>query len=208
MCKLSIKNIIFDFGGVLIDWNPRYFYREVFGDWNKADAFINNICTNDWNAQMDAGRTFAECIKEKQAEHPEYAEEIGLYYEGWPKMLNGTIPEGMDILRQLQECGRFNLYGLTNWSHETIGYAREHFPFINEFKDVIVSGEEKMRKPEPLIFERLIHRTGIVARESVFIDDTLRNVKASRAMGIAAIHCTDFNQVKAELTALTGFKFS
>ncbi len=204
---MSIKNIVFDFGGVLIDWNPRHFYNKVFGDPEKADWFIENICTSEWNAQMDAGKPFAEAIKEKQAEHPEYAHEIGLYYEGWPQMISGVIPEGVEILERLHKSGQFHLYGLTNWSHETIGYAHEHFPFLKYFEKIIVSGEEKMKKPEPLIFDRLLRKTGIAARDTVFIDDTLRNVRASRAMGIAAILCDDFNKVKRELTAYTGFKF-
>ena len=205
---MSIKNIIFDFGGVLMDWNPRYFYNEVFHDAAKADAFIQNICTPEWNAQMDEGRSFAECIKEKQAEHPEFAREIGMYFEGWPKMLKGPIPEGVAMLEELKESGEFHLFGLTNWSAETIDYAFNTYPFLkNSFAKVIVSGYEHLKKPEPLIFERLIHKTGIVTRESLFIDDSLPNVRTSRAMGIAAIHCVDFQATKTEITRLTGFRF-
>ncbi len=207
---MSIKNIIFDFGAVLIDWNPRYFYNDVFGDPQKADDFINNICTGTWNSQMDAGRSFAECISELQAEHPEYAREIGLYYEGWPKMISGPIAAGVDMLTQIKQSGQFRLFGLTNWSAETIGYAKENFEFLQYFEQIIVSGEEGMIKPEPLIYCRLLQKTGIRACESLFIDDNINNVRAARAMGITAVHLKDgdFAAAKAEITALTGFEFA
>lgn len=207
---MSIKNIIFDFGAVLIDWNPRYFYNDVFGDPQKADDFINNICTGTWNAQMDAGRTFADCIRELQAEHPEYAREISLYYEGWPKMISGAIAEGVEMLTKIKQSGQFRLFGLTNWSAETIGYARENFKFLQYFEQIIVSGEEGMIKPEPLIYSRLLQKTGIRACESLFIDDNINNVRAARAMGIASVHLRggDFAAARAEITALTGFKFN
>lgn len=206
---MTIKNIVFDFGGVLIDWNPRYFYNGVFGDPKKADDFIKNICTAEWNAQMDAGRTFAECIAELQQEHPEYAYEIELYYEGWTKMISGPIPEGVEMLKALHASGRFNLYGLTNWSDETIGWARKTFDFLQLFKLIVVSGEERLIKPEPLLYQRMLFKTQSRACETLFIDDNIKNVRAARAMGITAVHLKDgdFAAAKAEIEQAAGFKF-
>ena len=113
------------------------------------------------------------------------------------------------MLKELKASGQFRLFGLTNWSAETIDYAFTHFPFLHDdFEQVIVSGQEHLKKPEPLIFERLLRKTGIAARDSLFIDDSLPNVQTSRAMGIAAIHCKDYPSVKAEITKLTGFVFN
>lgn len=206
---MTIKNIVFDFGGVLIDWNPRYFYNGVFGDPKKADDFIKNICTAEWNAQMDAGRTFAECIAELQQEHPEYAHEIGLYFKGWTKMISGPIPEGVEMLKALHASGKFNLYGLTNWSAETIGWARQTFDFLQLFKLIVVSGEERLIKPEPLLYQRMLFKTQSRACETLFIDDNIKNVRAARAMGITAVHLKDgdFAAAKAEIEQAAGFKF-
>lgn len=207
---MAIRNFIFDFGGVLFDWNPCYFYKDVFGSWEKAEEFIKNICTSEWNSQMDRGRTFDECIKELQAQHPEYAREIGLYKEGWPVMLKGEIPEGVNILQQISRAPQhFNLYGLTNWSAETFHVPQERFPCLKLLKDIVVSGEVKLKKPEKAIFELALQRFGIKAEETLFIDDSKANIEAASSLGIHTVQCTpDYSKVKQEISALTGMQFA
>ncbi|MGN0902369.1 MAG: HAD family hydrolase, partial [Succinivibrio sp.] len=140
---MTIKNVVFDFGGVLLDWNPRYFYKEVFNNDEKMEFFIKNVVTSTWNAQMDRGRTFEECINELAALNPEYEKEIRMYRTGWEKMLKGEIESGVKVLNAVQKSGRFKVYGLTNWSAETFPYAFNTYKFLQSFEGIVVSGEEK-----------------------------------------------------------------
>ena len=155
---MTIKNVVFDFGGVLLDWNPRYFYRDIFKNDEKLEYFMKNIITPTWNSQMDRGRTFAECMQELAALNPDFEKEIMLYREGWEKMIKGVIPEGLKVFNAVKNSGKFKMYGLTNWSSETFPWAFNNFKFLQDLEGIVVSGEEKMVKPEKGIYLILLER--------------------------------------------------
>lgn len=186
--KHEIINVIFDLGGVLIDWNPRYLFQKLFGDDREGmEIFLKQVCHDTWNQQQDAGRSFAEGIQELVLLHPTQKDFIQLYYDRWPEQLGGPIHASVDILQRL--AGRhINLYAITNWSHETFPHAKSRFHFLKYFKDIVVSGEEKLLKPDPKIYQLLLQRNAIHAHESAFIDDNLANVKGAEAVGIHGIH--------------------
>ncbi|WP_418383166.1 HAD family hydrolase [Alistipes finegoldii] len=197
----TIKNIIFDFGGVLVDWNPRYFYRTFFWDESEMESFLATICTDEWNAEHDRGRSFADGIRLLQQKHPEYSEAIRLFRDGWEEMLKGDFPESVALLRRLKE-ERFGIYGLTNWSAETIGIAYRRFDFFKLFDGIVVSGEEKLIKPDKRIYRVLLDRYGLEAGECLFIDDNTANVEAARELGLHALLFDDIANVRSRLEAL------
>lgn len=199
---MEIKNVIFDFGGVLLDWNPRYLYNDVFNDKEKMEYFLEHICSGTWNAQMDKGVPFKDAVARLQEQYPEYKEEIALYETGWPKMLKGEIADGIDIFNKVKESGRFKIYGLTNWSAETFPVAFSRYRFLDDFEGIVVSGEEEMIKPEKGIYHTLLERYHLKPQECVFIDDSLANVNMANSLGIHAVHCVDFKLVRAQLSNL------
>ena len=193
-----IRNIIFDFGGVLLDWNPRYLYREYFHDDAKMEWFLANVCNADWNIQQDAGRPFSEAVSLLEKKYPEWAEPIRMYDKYWYKMLKCELPGSIDLLKELKGRG-YGIYGLTNWSSEKIGYAFENYSFFKLFDGIVVSGEEKVAKPDPRIYRILLDRYGLAAGECVFIDDNQDNVNAAKALGINAIRFDDIDNARARL---------
>ena len=202
----TIKNVVFDFGGVLLDWNPRYFYSSVFNDDEKMEYFIKNIVTSTWNSQMDRGRTFEECMKELSEEHPEYKDQIKLYRKGWETMLKGEIEYVMKVLKAVQEAGRFKVYGLTNWSAETFPYAFNTYKFLQSFEGIVVSGEEKMIKPEKGIYLTLLERYNLKPEETFFMDDNIKNVEVAKSRGIHAVQFTGTNENLAEISKILKIK--
>ncbi|HVE61263.1 MAG TPA: HAD family hydrolase, partial [Chitinophagaceae bacterium] len=140
----KIKAIIFDLGGVLIDWNPAYVFDQLIEDEEKRKHFFENICTSDWNEEQDAGRPIKQATEELIAKHPEWKEFIEAFYGRWTEMLGGPINETVEILRLLKQAGHYNLYALTNWSAETFPIALELYDFLHWFDGRVVSGEEKM----------------------------------------------------------------
>lgn len=193
-----IKNIIFDFGGVLLDWNPRYLYRPYFRDDAKMESFLSDICTYEWNTELDAGRPFAEAVAELQKKYPQYAEAIGLYDTSWPEMLKCEFPESIVLLKDLKNRG-YGIYGLTNWSAEKIKVAYGRYDFFGMFDGIVVSGEEKVVKPDPRIYRILLERYALRPDECVFIDDNVANVDAASALGIHAVRFGDVEQVRRDL---------
>ncbi len=183
---MAIKNVIFDFGGVLVDWNPRYLYRPYFGNDADTEYFLTNVYSEEWNADNDRGVPLAENVKRLQARHPEYAEAIALFGERWGDMLGGSIREGTALLEDVKRAG-YGVYGLTNWEAETIGIAYERFGFFPLFDGIVVSGEEHVIKPEHAIYELLLNRYSLRAEECLFIDDNPRNVTAAREVGMCAV---------------------
>ena len=171
----NIETIVFDLGGVLIDWNPVYLYSKIFDDPQKVDYFLTHVCNNEWNAEQDRGRTFAEAIKLKQTEFPEYSEAIAAYFDRWPEMISGAIKETEIILNRLYDSGNYRLYALTNWSSETFPYAWANFELLRKFEGILVSGKEDLIKPDPEIYKRLNSRFDINPEATVFIDDSLKN---------------------------------
>lgn len=196
-----IKNIIFDFGGVLLDWNPRYLYKSYFNNDQEMEHFLADICNGEWNIKQDAGRPFAEAVKELQAKFPEYAEAIQMYDDDWEKMLKCELPESIDLLKELKSMG-YGIYGLTNWSAEKIGYAFANYSFFSLFDGIVVSGVEKVVKPDRKIYEILLERYSLKPGECVFIDDNQDNVNMAKALGINAIRFDNIGNVKEHLETL------
>ncbi|WP_352421295.1 HAD family phosphatase [Proteiniphilum sp.] len=185
----SLKNIVFDFGGVLIDWNPIYLYRDIFDTEEEMNHFLANVCRYDWNILQDAGRSLAEGTRILQAQHPEYREEIAMYYGSWDKMLGGTIEENIKLIKPLKE--KYKVYGLTNWSAETIPIAMERYDFFKDLNGMVVSGAEKVIKPDPRLYHILLGRYEIQAGESLFIDDNYANIETAQQLGFQTIHLVD-----------------
>ena len=196
-----INNIIFDFGGVLLDWNPRYLYKSYFNNDEEMEHFLADICNGEWNIRQDAGRPFAEAVKELQAKFPEYAEAIQMYDDDWEKMLKCELPESIDLLKELKFMG-YGIYGLTNWSAEKIGYAFANYSFFSLFDGIVVSGVEKVVKPDRKIYEILLERYSLKPGECVFIDDNQDNVDMAKVLGINAIRFDNIGNVKEHLETL------
>jgi len=198
----NIKNIIFDLGGVLIDWNPEYVYLEVFrGDRKKMQWFFDEICTMDWNENQDAGYSLQKATEERVKMFPKYEEWIRMYYGRWEEMLGDAIEETVDVLDKMIANPALRVVALTNWSGETFPVALERFEFLHRFEGIVVSGIEKTRKPYCEIYQLTLDRFGFQAEESLFIDDNLRNIQAASSMGIHTIHFTspiDFKQKLVE----------
>ena len=202
----QIKNIIFDFGGVVMDWNPRYFFKDYFNDDEKMEFFLKNIATDEWNAEQDRGRTLAEGTEIQVAKFPRLEKELRAYYDNWTTMLRSDIPKNVEVLRKL-EHSNYELFGLTNWSAETFPYALENYDFFKIFDGkIVVSGTEKVIKPVPKIWEVLLERYHIKADESVFIDDNAKNIEVAKALGFITIHITPETDLEKELKDL-GLKF-
>ena len=198
---MKIKNIVFDFGGVLVDWNPRYLFKDIFNDDEKMENFLKNICTDSWNIQQDAGRTLADGTKILQEKFPEESEMIQQFYDGWEVMLKDEIPENTKLLSQFDRK-KFRLWGLTNWSGETFPIALARFEFFNEFEGIVVSGDEKMIKPNEDIYLLLLERYGLKAEESIFIDDNYNNIIAANKLGFHTIHFTENVNLEKRLQEL------
>jgi 2-haloacid dehalogenase len=196
----NIITIIFDFGGVLIDWNPRYMYRDEFEESSEMEHFLNEVCTDDWNLQQDKGRPLAEGTRILQDKFPEHIEKIQLFYDQWEKMIKGNIPQNVSLLRKLKE--RYKLYGLTNWSAETFPIVFKRFPFFKIFDGIVISGEEKLIKPDKKIFELILERYHLEAKNSLFIDDNINNIQVAKEIGFATIHVQEKTDLKTELHAL------
>jgi 2-haloacid dehalogenase len=201
MHAAAIDAVVFDLGGVLIDWNPRHLYRKLFEDEAKMERFLAEVCSPVWNVTLDAGMSFDEGIAELLRRHPDEAHLIRAWKERWEEMLGGAIEGAVALLQELHAAG-MPLYALTNWSAETFPIGRRHFPFLERFRDIVVSGQEKIVKPDPRIFELLVRRTGVAPERTVFIDDAERNVAAAERLGFRAIRFTDPESLRASLTAL------
>jgi 2-haloacid dehalogenase len=198
---MTINTIIFDLGGVLVDWNPLYvFHDEYFDSIEKRNYFFEHICTSDWNENQDAGYPIAKATEERVALFPEWEKPIRDFYGRWTDMLGGPIEETVEIFRQLKQNPDLKFYALTNWSEETFPIALERFDFLQWFDGRVVSGEEKMRKPFPEFYQLLLNRYDVKPVEALLVDDNLRNVKAAETIGIKGIHYLAPGQLKNELT--------
>lgn len=196
----TIKNIIFDLGGVLIDWNPEYVYLEVFeGDRKKMQWFFDEICTMDWNENQDAGYPLQKATEDRVKMFPQYEEWIRMYYGRWEEMLGEAIEDTVTILNQLLENPDYRVVALTNWSAETFPVALSRFEFLHRFEGIVLSGTEKTRKPFPKIYQLTLDRYEFKAQESLFIDDNLRNIESASAMDIQTIHFKNPNDLKSNL---------
>jgi 2-haloacid dehalogenase len=196
------STVIFDLGGVLIKWDPRHLYRQLLRcDEAAVETFLAEICTQAWNERQDAGRTFAEAEAELIALHPAKADLIRAFGARFDEMIPGAHEDVVAILLELKAAG-IPLYALTNWSAETFGSQRRRFPFLSAFDGIVVSGEERLIKPDPRIFRRLLDRYKVRPEDAIFIDDAPGNAEAATALGIHGIHFSSASALRGELVAL------
>jgi len=194
--------VVFDLGGVLIDWNPRYLYRKLFhGDEDAMETFLSEVCTVEWNERQDAGRTFAEAVAALLPRHADKIELIEAFGKRFDEMITGEIAGSVDILAALKRAG-VPRYALSNWSAETFPPQRDRFPFLAWFDGIVISGEEGVIKPDPRIFRVLLDRHRIAPHEAVFIDDNPANAAAAEALGIHGIYFRSPQLLRRELEAL------
>jgi 2-haloacid dehalogenase len=194
--------VVFDLGGVLIDWDPRYLYRSLFdGDEAAMEAFLAEVTTPEWNQQQDAGRPWSEAVEALAREHPEKQELIAAFWERWTETLGEAIGPTVEILDELRRAG-VRLFALSNWSAETFPLARPRYPFLEWFEGIVISGELGLVKPDARIFRHLLERYGLDAASTVFIDDSEANVGAARELGMTGIRFKDAQGLRQELVAL------
>ena len=197
-----ITTIIFDLGAVLIDWNPRLMYRTLFDDEAEMEKFLAEITTSDWNEEQDAGRPLQEGTEILIQQFPEHEHLIRAFYGRWDEMLGEAFHETVAIFKKLKESGKYKIYALTNWSAETFPVAQARFEFLDWFDGIVVSGEEKMRKPTPEFYHILLNRYEVNAQECLFIDDNYRNILAAEKIGIECIHFISADALEAQLISL------
>jgi len=194
--------VVFDLGGVLIDWDPRYLYRTLFdGDDGAMETFLSEVVTQEWNGHQDAGRPWSEAIEVLARQHPERRDLIAAFWERWPEMLGGAIDDTVAILAELRAAG-VRVFALSNWSAETFPRARPRFPFLDWFDGIVISGEVRLVKPDPRIFRHLLETHGLAAERTVFVDDSETNVAAAVALGMTGIHFAGAEALRRELRSL------
>jgi 2-haloacid dehalogenase len=184
---MEIKAIIWDLGNVLVDWNPRYVFDRLIEDESRRAYFFENICTMDWNENQDAGYPIAQATQDLVSRHPDWKEYIEAYYGRWEEMLGGPIEGTVALFRRIRAEGKYKFYALTNWSHELFPTALRLYNFLHLFDGRVVSGEERMRKPDPRFYNILLDRYGLKPDEALFIDDNARNVRAAEELGIRSV---------------------
>ena len=199
MMSKSIDTVIFGLGGVLIDWNPMYVYRNYFDSEEKRNYFFEHISTSDWNEEQDAGRSIVEATQLLVEQFPDWEQSIRDYYGRWTEMLHGPIHETVEIFRQLKASGKYKIYALTNWQADLFNIALVRYNFLHWFDGRVVSGEEKIRKPFPEFYQRLLHRYNVDPATALFVDDNLRNIKAAEQLGIRSIHFLNPGQFLEQL---------
>jgi 2-haloacid dehalogenase len=190
--------VIFDFGGVLIDWNPRHLYRKLIDDEEEMEHFLATVCTPSWNEQQDGGRPLSEATALLADRFPQQIDLITAYYDRWTEMVKGPMEPSIAVLAELHERG-VPLYGLTNWSAETYPYVEGRYDFMDWFDGIVVSGRERMKKPDEDIFRLLLDRYDLDASDTVFIDDNLANIATARRLGIHGIPFTTPEQLRRDL---------
>lgn len=194
--------VVFDLGGVLVDWDPRYLYRRLFdGDEAAMEHFLTEVCPPAWNHEQDRGRPFAEGCAIAAGAYPAERDRISAWFDRFDETMAGEIPGTVAVLAALRERG-VPLYALSNWSAETFPRAQARFPFLDWFDGTVISGALRITKPDPRIYRHLLERFALRAEDTVFIDDSPRNVEAAAALGLRAIRFTDADALRAELIAL------
>jgi len=198
---MTLPAVVFDIGGVLVDWNPRYLYRKLLPDEPAVERFLAEVCTTEWNAEQDLGRPWAEAVAQLCARFPDQAALITAYRERWGEMVAGAIDGTVAVLRELRDAG-VPLYALTNFSADTFAQARARFDFLGWFQGIVVSGQERLVKPDPRIYRLLLERYRLAAETTVYLDDAPANVVAARALGMTGLRFTDPDQLRADLARL------
>jgi 2-haloacid dehalogenase len=197
----GVETVVFDLGGVLIDWDPRHLYRKIFVSEEEVDDFLSTVATLEWHNEQDRGRTLEEATALLISQHPEYGPEIEAYYGRWDEMFGDPIEGSLRVLQDLREQGH-PLYAITNWPAETFPRARERWDFLGWFDDIVVSGEERATKPDREIYDVLVKRTGLDPATTVFIDDREPNVRAAGDLGFITVKFEDAAQLRKDLVRL------
>ncbi len=192
--------LIFDLGGVVLDWNPRYLFRKLIPDEETREWFLSEVCGPEWNRQMDAGLPFADAVAELARRHPGYQDLIAAYDQRWPEMLDGPVPGTSELIAELHEAGR-PLYGISNFPAEKFPVTLAKFPVLRLFRDIVVSSSVGLCKPDPRIFRLALDRFGVAAADCLFIDDIAANVEGARAAGLAAVQFTSAAELRGLLAA-------
>ena len=194
--------VIFDVGHVLYDWDPRYLYRKLIADEAELDRFCREVVTREWHFQHDAGRDFADTSAELAALHPHHAELIAAWGPRFAESIGEPVPGMHELVDELDEAG-MPLFAITNFSHEFFPpFAEAEAHLFRRFRDIVVSGAEKLMKPDPAIYRLALDRFGLEAERTVFIDDNAANVEGARAVGLIALRFTDGPTLRRELAAL------
>ncbi|MDR3446229.1 MULTISPECIES: HAD family hydrolase [Dyella] len=197
----QVDTVVFDLGNVLIGWDPRRLYRQLIDDEAQMEWFLRDVCSSEWNEQQDAGRPWAEATALLRTRFPEHAELIDAYHLRWEETLVGALDESVALLAELRARG-VRLLALTNWSQETFPIARQRFPFLQWFEGIVVSGEEKLIKPDPRIYQRLLERYAVDPAKALYIDDSARNVAAAEALGMHGWWFRDADGLRQQLVEL------
>jgi 2-haloacid dehalogenase len=197
----KIDTIIFDLGGVLIDWNPNYVFEKLIPDPEKRQYFFAEVCPSHWNENQDAGYPLAQATQDRIDLFPEWEPEIRAFYGRWIEMLGDAIEPTIKILEKTIKHTDYKVYALTNWSHETLPWAKEleRFKFLDWFDGIVVSGEEKTRKPFLDFYQIMLDRYQIDPEKAVFIDDNFSNIISAKSLNINAIHFNLATDLEAEL---------
>jgi len=198
---MTIGAVIFDFGNVLVGWNPENLYRRLIPDATARKTFLTEICSPAWNLEQDRGRSWADAIALLVDQHPQHEKHIRAFHAQWDEMISGPVAEGHDILERVLAAG-ISAYGLTNWSSETYETGAHHLPFTKHLKYVAVSGHLKMVKPEPEIYHHLLEKIALPPQHCVFIDDSAANIAAADKLGIKTVHFKNDGTALAQLRAL------
>ncbi|HCW07236.1 MAG TPA: HAD family hydrolase [Cytophagales bacterium] len=199
---MKTSTVIFYLGGVLIDWNPRYLYRKIFKTEEEIDWFLQHVCTSEWNEKQDAGCSFDEATNELIAQFPDHEIPIRAWYDRWEETINGSLPDTVNILREIKESNKYKLLALTNWSAQTFPWALNNFEFLHWFEGIVVSGVEKTRKPFPEFYKILIDRYQFEPTQAIFIDDVPKNLAGAEVFGIKGIHFQSAEKLKQDLIQL------
>ena len=199
--KPASTHVVFDLGGVLIDWNPRHLYDELIADAAEREHFLTEVCGPDWNVQQDAGRTIAEANAEAIARHPDKRDLIEAYYDRFDAMMKDAIHGTVAILEELH-ARTTPLFVLSNWSAETFHHGERRFAFLQRFDGMLISGREGLRKPDPAIFYLLAQRFALEPSRTVFIDDHAPNIESASALGFHTHHFAEPCALRADLVAL------
>ncbi len=194
-------NIVFDIGNVLLRWDPRFLFTQYFDDEAEMEWFLAHVCDHEWNLEQDRGRSFADAVAERSAKFPEHAGAIAAYDTRWHETLPHAIEGTVAILEELV-AREIPVYAITNWSAEKFRETRPRFPFLDKFRDIVVSGEEKLIKPDAAIYQLFLARNGLTAKDCLFIDDSLANVRGAEDVGMLAHHFTSPEGLRAEFSRL------
>jgi 2-haloacid dehalogenase len=190
--------VVFDIGGVLLRWDPRHLYRKIFADAAEMEWFLAEVCTSEWNVEQDRGRLWDDAVALLVGRHPEWESQIRAYHERWHETIAGVFDDNVALLERLTAAGQ-PVYAITNFSAEKFVEARERWPFLKLFKGVVVSGEDRMLKPDREIFDLFFSRYGVAPQACVFIDDSRANIEMATSLGMHTIHFVEGTDVAEAL---------